>query len=303
MRGEERHCGDRDPEVPEQRGRQGRADRAVLRPRLRLRDHPALPPAAQASRPAGRGPDADPGAGRVVGVDVHRVEHQLPAARPPGDAVHARRRDGRRAGDGGGAAGRLRRARPVVRRRLRDDPGGADHRGHGPVQGHRSAGRLHQGPGLAPAVGRALDRRSSGRRHRSGAAVAGRPGGRVRRAGDRLSHPVHAQVGHDRLDDRRLAHGRALPAVRHHRARRVRAGHRGDAGGTRLQRRRGGRLRRLLPRQRGPVVGVLRPHRRGPPPRPSPTPTTLDGSAAPPTPTSTSRWCWASSSRRSATSW
>ena len=106
-------------------GHQGHVRRAVLRPRLRVRRHAALPLPARASHAHGRRADGAAADGGVVGVDLHLLGDQL--ARPgedrrPADAVRA---------DAGGPgpldlhpAG-LRVEGPRVRRRLRVHAGRA----------------------------------------------------------------------------------------------------------------------------------------------------------------------------------
>src|SRR4029078_4067468 len=68
-------------------GASGELLRALLRPRLRLRDHSAVSWAAPAPRPAGIRADPDPPARRLVGVGLHDLGHEL--ARPRQHALPA----------------------------------------------------------------------------------------------------------------------------------------------------------------------------------------------------------------------
>ena len=96
---------------------------------------------------------------------------------------------------------------------------------------------------------------------RGGGVAGGSRDGRSR-ACARVLHPWTGTVAHNRLDDQRRPSGRALPTVHHPGARRVDPSYRhhvrcivgiyGDAD----------RLCDRLPEQRGPMVGLFRPHRR-----------------------------------------
>src|SRR5215208_2812334 len=113
---------------------------AVLRPRLRLRHNPALPPApGPPDRWWGVGDSLFIVSG-VVGVAVHDLVHQLVRPRRASGTPDAGRRDACEPGDVGGDTRGLRRAGADVRPGLRRDTGGA-HRLRGPRLGRFPSAR------------------------------------------------------------------------------------------------------------------------------------------------------------------
>ena len=269
-----RDLGFRHEPVPALARRRSRAadddPRALLRPRLRVRDHAGLAPRARRSELDGRGSRHACAARRLVGVELHDVGHER--ARPGLDrrASAAARADVREPAARRRDPGGVRRPRAAVRRRVRRDPGGPAHL---PDVRHRGT-RDDRARAVGPDPRVALRRRralAGGRlRRRRGAhgAVARGPGDRLRRAARPLlgARPREARGGH--VGGRDGALRRALPALPDHRARRDDRDHRSDDGrpGARHGTRCGARAR--LPLDRRALVALLRlrrPDRRAAP--------------------------------------
>ena len=89
--------------------------RAVLRPGVRVRGHAVVAHAARAPDARRRAADAVPAAGRVVGVDVHLLVHQLDRPRQAGGAHDDVRADAGGAADVGVDPERVRPRRAAVR--------------------------------------------------------------------------------------------------------------------------------------------------------------------------------------------
>ena len=239
-------------------GREARElGRAVLRPGLRVRGHGGLDPPRGRSLVGRRAPRPGGLRAHLLGVGRRGHPDQRAGHVDPGAPHRDVRGRAGRAVHGARRPRRLRRSRPPVRplvlgrppgagvrpvlpRRVADQPVHGEHGHHGPDPGRRRAGR-RLGPRRHLGTGRA---------HR----------------------PVHADraapppAGHAL---RRPAPGRALRPVRADRAGRVGRGDRqlGRAGrapgrGRRVRRGRG------VHGQRRPLVGVLQLRRRRRPPRP-----------------------------------
>ena len=194
--------------------------RAVLRPRLRLRGHPGVPPPARRHQLGGRGRDDVHARGAVLGLELHDVDDQL--VRPGHGAGSARAglRDGGEPADGGRDPGGIRGVRAAVRVRLL---GSADRAQRVRRRGHAARAvqpELPPDPGLERALGATVGRRRH-RRRRSVAlgSVAGGSRDRPRRAARHLLAPGRGHHADEPVADRGRPFRRALPAVRDHRAR------------------------------------------------------------------------------------
>jgi hypothetical protein len=117
-----RRSGEADPPAAGPRGA-GDLDRAVLRPRLRLRHHPAVEPARARPDPRRRGEDRAAGARGLVGVGLHDVGHELVRRGHAGGARDPPGRDVRRHGRRNLDPRRIRRPGVAARGRLRGHPG------------------------------------------------------------------------------------------------------------------------------------------------------------------------------------
>ena len=280
----------------------GDVPRAVLRPRLRLRGHPALAPPARAPHVRRRGRNRLPAPGRVVGVDLHDLDDELVRPRVGRGARGAGRGDAREPADGDRDPGRVRRPRGAVRgvlRRAPGDPQRLHRRRDG--QGAADARRVRADPRLERHGRRGLDHGRDRARRLAGADLDRRARPRLRSAVRRLLDAAPRADVDDRPGDRGRALRRALPAVHHHRARRVDRRDRRDRLEPRPRARQRRRADRRLPRLGGALVALLRRGRRPLARAPPHVRATPRASAATPTPTSTSR-SWPGSSRpRSAT--
>ncbi len=145
------------------RGAAGVQPGAVLRPRVRVRDHAGV--ACAAARPdLGRGLARHARAdGRVVGVELHDLGDERARPGRGRGAVAADRDHAREPADGGCDPGGVRRPGAPVRRLVRGDPGGS------PPVPHV---RRRRTPGRSSASGRATSSPGSRRR-----ACCGSPGG------------------------------------------------------------------------------------------------------------------------------
>ena len=240
--------------------------RAVLRSGVRVRDHAALARPAEASHAARRAADRPADGRGVVGLDRHRLDHQLarPAtARGADDAVRA---DAGRAGD------------VVV------DPAGLRGprrcRSRWPMSRCRSGATCSccgRSSATTPATIRNFLRITIWHAAAAPFWILGcfvdDPTSRLGAVGARGRHRIHRAdrrvlgAGPRPLDDRGLGrrrrpHGRALRPVRHHRARRVDPDHRRVLRRSRLERDNRRRLRGLVYRQRRDVDGLLQYRRR-----------------------------------------
>ena len=291
---------------PQPRGGRAAGDvlRAVLRPRLRLRGHPAVAPSGRGPQLVGRCRDGLHARSAVLGVELHDVDDEL--VRPGHGAGPARAgvRDAREPADGGRDPGGIRRVCAAVRVRLL---GPADRAQRVRRRGH--AARSVQ-PELSPdtclerAVGPAV---GGGRRRRlrrmAVGAVAGCSRARPRRAAGHLLAAGRGHHADEPVADRGRPFRRALPAVRDHRARRERRARGRDRLRHRAERRSRRRAPPRLPVVDGALVAVLRPgggHGAGPDPR-GHAPTSAARSAATSTRICTYRSSPGSCSWRSAT--
>ena len=211
--------------APEERPRRRPGDlrRAVLRPRLRVRRDPALPPAAGAPLPARGDPDDAAADGRLVGLDLHVLGHQLARPRAAAGAADAVRADAGRPRALDLLAAGLRSARPRVRRRLRLHAGRAQ-----PVHAlgarpppPRQPAQLPAHHALAGIRGRALDHGRPRRPHDPPWPLGRGPVRGISVALGRLLDPAPRPLEHRRLGHRGRPHRRALRPLHHHRARRI----------------------------------------------------------------------------------
>ncbi len=278
--------------------------RAVLRPRLRLRHHAGVAPAARAPRLAGRGAVRVRAARGLVVVELHRLGHERAQPRLDRGPPAADRADAAQPADGDRDPRRLRGAGAPVRGQLRGDPDRA------PLVPHVRGGRARHDrapargahPRLVRGGGRALDR---GRARGGGGAddpVARGAGARLRRPARDLLAAGTAAHRRRGVGDRHGALRRALPAVHHHRPRRDDRHHRRDDGRARADDADRGRLRARLPVHGRAVVALLQLRRRGRGAGARAGRPTARCSRATPTPTCTSCSSRASCSPRSATS-
>src|SRR3954454_23460336 len=110
------------PARPYRPGAAGDDARALLRPRLRVRDHAGLASAARAPELGGRGAVGVRAARGLVVVELHDLGHQRARPRLDRRADAADRADARVVPDGGGDPRRVRPPGAAVRRLVLGDP-------------------------------------------------------------------------------------------------------------------------------------------------------------------------------------
>lgn len=260
------------PPAGAERGRgQGRPGGAVLRPRLRLRRHPAFAQPARPSDAARRARDRDAVPRRLVDVDLHRLGHELARSRDHPGAVAAVRADGGRPLRHDGDPRGLRPARAGLCHRLRGDPGRAQplHAGRAVAAAAREFPQLPAHHHLARGCRGVLDRGRARRGDRPAAPLGPRPRARICLAGDRLRRPRPRPLQHPGLGRRGPPHRRAMRPVHHHRAGRIDPDDRRQLRRGRLEPGDAGGLRRGAARHHRDVVALFQRLRR---PRRAPRP-------------------------------
>ena len=242
--------------------------RAVLRPRLRLRGHPAVAPDPRRPLRRRRGAGGVPAARRLVGVDLHDLDGQLVRSGLAGGPRGAHRGDARQPAHGRRAARGVRQAGAGVRGELRRAAGRSQRRGGvAPAPPPPAARRVRAAGRLERRGRRAVARRRGARRRPAARAVDTGPRARARRARGGLLAAGPWPHRHDRLRHRGRALRRALPDVHPHRARRIDRGHGSNRvrGGTHID----GRAlpqssRSSRPRRCGGCTSVRRPSTHAP---------------------------------------